>query len=307
MNFQMSNYTATAIAAVMIIVLGYLIGGIINEREKIKRIRTLKWLKKERIRKEKEERIYQEQLAVVKATSQRYQELLCLSMRYHFDRDIKLQYSLSKTVNSKAQFDHFNCEEYFYEGIDQRFDECEKFIERVYANLTLYQCYCVEMSLLPTEVTYSEAEQKGIPYDVYRRMEKNLCQPLFEEEFVSPTFLIHVNYHSPQGRKVYRRDHVIIFEQFATLFEQVRQRRDTRSTAAYQRKIMSSSLRYDIMKRDGFRCVLCGRSASEGVKLHVDHILPVSRGGKTEYGNLRTLCCECNMGKRDKYDAQGMN
>ena len=46
----MSNYTATAIAAVMIIVLGYLIGGIINEREKIKQIRNLKWLKKERIR-----------------------------------------------------------------------------------------------------------------------------------------------------------------------------------------------------------------------------------------------------------------
>lgn len=61
------------------------------------------------------------------------------------------------------------------------------------------------------------------------------------------------------------------------------------------------------MKRDGFRCVLCGRTAADGVKLHVDHILPVSKGGKTEVDNLRTLCDECNLGKSDKYDEKGVN
>ena len=53
---------------------------------------------------------------------------------------------------------------------------------------------------------------------------------------------------------------------------------------------MTDSLRYDVLKRDGFRCVICGRTAEDGVKLHVDHIKPVSKGGKTEYENLRTLC-----------------
>lgn len=75
-----------------------------------------------------------------------------------------------------------------------------------------------------------------------------------------------------------------------------------------QRRAMTDSLRYNVMKRDGFRCVLCGRNASEdGVKLHVDHIRPVSKGGKTEMSNLRTLCDQCNWGKSDKYDASGMN
>ncbi len=71
--------------------------------------------------------------------------------------------------------------------------------------------------------------------------------------------------------------------------------------------MMSDSIRYDVLKRDAFRCVICGRSAEDGVKLHVDHILPVSRGGKTEMGNLRTLCQSCNLGKRDKYDEYGVN
>ena len=70
---------------------------------------------------------------------------------------------------------------------------------------------------------------------------------------------------------------------------------------------MSASLRYDVMKRDHFRCTICGRSADDGVTLHVDHIKPVSKGGKTEMSNLRTLCDYCNLGKSDKYDPNGMN
>ena len=58
-------------------------------------------------------------------------------------------------------------------------------------------------------------------------------------------------------------------------------------------------LRTEILQRDGFGCVWCGRKAPV-VALHVDHIIPVSRGGLTEERNLRTLCHECNMGRSDK-------
>lgn len=71
-----------------------------------------------------------------------------------------------------------------------------------------------------------------------------------------------------------------------------------------QRRLMTDSLRYDVMNRDGFRCVLCGATTKEdNVKLHVDHILPIAKGGKTELSNLRTLCERCNLGKRDKVEA----
>jgi len=73
---------------------------------------------------------------------------------------------------------------------------------------------------------------------------------------------------------------------------------------AEQRKLVTPSLRYDIMKRDGFRCVICGRRADDGVKLHVDHIKPVSKGGKSTPSNLRTLCQDCNLGKSAKFDPE---
>ena len=65
---------------------------------------------------------------------------------------------------------------------------------------------------------------------------------------------------------------------------------------------VTRAMRYDVLRRDGFRCVRCGRGASEGVRLHVDHIVPVSRGGKSVMSNLQTLCEDCNLGKGNRYE-----
>lgn len=67
---------------------------------------------------------------------------------------------------------------------------------------------------------------------------------------------------------------------------------------------ISLALRYRILVRDKFRCVICGASpAKDGtVELHVDHIFPWSLGGKNTEENLRTLCFKCNLGKGDKVE-----
>jgi len=65
----------------------------------------------------------------------------------------------------------------------------------------------------------------------------------------------------------------------------------------HKRKLISVSLRHSVMKRDDFTCQLCGKRVTDGVKLEVDHILPVAEGGKNNPNNLRTLCFECNRGR----------
>lgn len=72
--------------------------------------------------------------------------------------------------------------------------------------------------------------------------------------------------------------------------------------AQKQRSLVKPGLRYDIFKRDNFRCQICGATQADGAKLHVDHIVPVSKGGKTEWSNLRTLCDRCNLGKGSKIE-----
>ena len=60
-------------------------------------------------------------------------------------------------------------------------------------------------------------------------------------------------------------------------------------------------LRFRVMQRDNFKCCICGASPAKdpSVVLHVDHIIPWSKGGKTELDNLQTLCSNCNYGKSD--------
>ncbi len=59
---------------------------------------------------------------------------------------------------------------------------------------------------------------------------------------------------------------------------------------------ISDSVRAMVRLRDGARCRRC-RTA---VRLEVDHIIPVSKGGKTEESNLQTLCRRCNRRKWKK-------
>jgi len=75
------------------------------------------------------------------------------------------------------------------------------------------------------------------------------------------------------------------------------------SQAQRERRKMTNVLRYSVMRRDAFRCVLCGATA-ETDALVVDHITPLARGGKTDPENLRVLCQRCNSGKGTRMDAE---
>ena len=59
--------------------------------------------------------------------------------------------------------------------------------------------------------------------------------------------------------------------------------------------------RFKVLKRDGFKCVYCGRDSKKdnNIILHIDHLIPRSKGGSDEINNLVTSCIECNLGKGD--------
>jgi hypothetical protein len=66
------------------------------------------------------------------------------------------------------------------------------------------------------------------------------------------------------------------------------------------RRRIPDPLRAEVLLRDGARCRRC-RTA---VNLEIDHIVPVSKGGRTEEANLQTLCRRCNRRKWKKLVAR---
>lgn len=83
-----------------------------------------------------------------------------------------------------------------------------------------------------------------------------------------------------------------------------RRRSQPRRAKGEDQRQIKLGLRYEVLKRDRFRCVLCGASPAThlGCVLHVDHVIPWSKGGKTIAENLRSLCETCNLGKSAKLE-----
>ena len=72
--------------------------------------------------------------------------------------------------------------------------------------------------------------------------------------------------------------------------------------AKEQRTLMTKKMREFIKKRDNYTCRICGNSThvEPNLLLEIDHIIPVSKGGRTVEDNLQTLCWKCNRSKSDK-------
>ena len=57
--------------------------------------------------------------------------------------------------------------------------------------------------------------------------------------------------------------------------------------------------RLKVLKRDGAKCVCCGATPADGLKMHVDHIKPRKKYPELalDMDNLQVLCEICNHGK----------
>ncbi len=62
--------------------------------------------------------------------------------------------------------------------------------------------------------------------------------------------------------------------------------------------------RREILERDNYSCVECGRGERDGMTLHVDHIKARNLGGKAEIGNGQTLCAQHNFMKKQMNQTQ---
>lgn len=146
--------------------------------------------------------------------------------------------------------------------------------------------------------SYTEVKRKTfLTEEQYKKYEEKVCKKNLLKPITNIDIITHISYSSPKGRNHYSAKWNTDIDR---VFFRIKERKRTEQSIEYQRTLMTNSKRYDILKRDNFKCQICGRTQDDGAKLEVDHKIPVSKGGKTVDSNLQTLCYECNQGKKAK-------
>lgn len=184
-----------------------------------------------------------------------------------------------------------------YRPIYEKYDEYEKKILKVFDTKRLYK----DQETAPKDERNWFAKTFG-----KSTLEKFIELQKYEEDILdkktfSPQFpLVNLHLTATTQYDNYARDVTYGFRNILECYDMAIEKQGKMTFVQQQRAIVTDDMRYNVLKRDNFRCRICGATANDGVKLEVDHIIPVSKGGKSTYDNLQTLCERCNRGKRDK-------
>lgn len=235
------------------------------------------------------------------------------SKLYASIQDINAKYKLDElkdfidyySVRNKRDLDDSNIDEYLMMTINNKSDELVKYKKRYDYLKQEYNLYLQEYETLKKYIDDEEAKKLKMPIKKYYEYQKKL----YNDEKIKRNYrfqvVIYINYKSDKGKvkksvyKTYKPDEFLkVKNEYDNL---KRENKLYEISGRIERRKMTNSMRYDVLKRDNYRCIICGKGRYDGVKLEVDHIVPVSKGGKTEISNLQTLCDRCNSGKSNKY------
>lgn len=250
--------------------------------------------------------IYKKCKSKVIETSQRYMDILQLNQKYNF-HDIGPFLIWDTVLDSKSQYDQTDLDTFFEKMVAKNNDELKNYESSITENQFLLNTYDNEFEKIHDYTTKEYVKTLHLPWHIYQEIEYHICEKIRLHPLTHLGIKCRIYYTSPQGRNSYKKEHIYGISDVKRALQHLDDKKKFQESKEYQRNLMSNSLRYDILKRDGFRCVLCGKTANDGVALEVDHIIPVSKGGKTVLSNLRTLCKECNRGKSNKYNPDGTN
>jgi 5-methylcytosine-specific restriction endonuclease McrA len=170
--------------------------------------------------------------------------------------------------------------------IDENINEWESY-QKEYENILSYSSQFDKSSLIKTE---NKLLNK-------RKLQKPISKALLTYE---------AKYTSKKGKNWYTWTWEYDLDDIKLTLEdalnEIEYQKSKEHFKKVQRNKINDSTRFEVFKRDGYRCKICGMSPETNpeVTLHLDHIIPVALGGTSVIENLQTLCSSCNMGKKAK-------
>lgn len=243
-------------------------------------------------------RIINKENEVVSKTSKKIQKITKLNESYQF-KDIKRKKrNIIEREYSRKSLDRVTGKSIINYHLDNNINGIRTDLENAIFNITLLEKYNkdVEKVLQSESINNSKYSTKK-----FKMVEERVLRSIiYKKENFMITLKIEVYYRSNGGNVYDNKKRKYLFNDLVFVYNEWNRGNKFEETINQERKIMNDYIRYNVLKRDNFSCQICGITAKDGAKLQVDHIIPVSKGGKTVMSNLQTLCERCNIGKSNK-------
>ena len=227
-----------------------------------------------------------------------------INSRYTFN-DVK-PLNLEHSYDNEAYYNIVSEKDYLIEKLTYISENVLKCITCAKENKSQYDAYLQEVR---------NVKGFGLETDFFFKNYANRREEiLFVKEIEKPCieFLITVSLYltTLKGYRYGRKRTEFLVDEITNMINSIRDRdgsfyRDVSVWAAIcrvERAKVSNKIRFSIYERDGYRCQKCHSSKN----LEIDHIIPISKGGKSVYDNLQTLCHDCNSRKSNVIE-KGVN
>lgn len=224
-----------------------------------------------------------------------------LNSHFKFEKVDTLE--LGHDYDSEVNYNNVSCDDYLIGYMSEKMNYFAKQLQSSEINRVEYKRY--------TKALENFEIHQGFDGDIRHFNEKKLLkfeEKIFNEvmfhptlEFVVSIFIRYVD----MGKNVRSRKRLTINEnEVKEYFRRLKNKTGHfyndemiwNSLVNYERGKISLHLRFYIYERDHYTCKKCGRRGKRA-NLEVDHIVPISKGGKSTVDNLQTLCHRCNQQK----------
>lgn len=240
----------------------------------------------------------------VKRNSLALKELHNLNEKYPFT-EVK-SFDESYVYDNEDFYNNISCRDYLIYQL--QFLRNEMFVQCSKANFNRgkNELYCREVSKIKSFDAFDNEKykNKNLLRSIERKLfDKGILKPVTEIEFriTLQCSTINDKVYASKTQTFNQAEIELQLGKLANKHGSFYNDRDIwDSLCRVERGKVSNKMRFSIYQRDGYRCRYCGRSG-RFADLEIDHIKPISKGGKSTYDNLQTLCRRCNKEKGNSY------
>ena len=216
-----------------------------------------------------------------------------------------IDFNQTHTYDNEKFYDNISCSDYLIYQLQYLSPKIFDQVKKVDSNKQKYQNYLCEVESI--QFGQFQCPIGKLKLDKLLNIEKSMVRKTAQAPATQFCITVTLYCSKMNGRIYDRKTQSFSVEEVLSFINRLKDKNGTfyndrdiwDSLCRVERGKVSNKMRFSVYERDRYRCRRCGVSERYAA-LEIDHIIPISKGGKSTYENLQTLCRKCNYEKGNK-------